>query len=368
MKSGESEDVMFVIVRFIFRKEFLDKHMMIYYFIKQHWAKLFCFAVLFCFSAQGQATEGTLNFYVTPELPTSQVSEGAGYFDLLLKPGQQERLSLKLQNASEQSIELAITPHTAYTNVHGVVEYGKDAEQPNTTMIHSIDEMIAPMPSIQLKGNETKTVDLLLTMPKESFEGFLAGGLRIVEVNEGSTDESQAEGLAIKNEFAYVVGVLVSNSRNAVPPQLELVDVFADQLNYRNVFSATIQNPMPTFVNRLAVEATIQKENEILYHAQEQKMQMAPNSHFNFPISLAGDRFQPGEYLLTMKAQSGEDSWEWEQTVTIQADEARALNQRDVTITSTMHGWLVALLVIGVLIVLLFILLIWRKKHREVKT
>ncbi|MDO7880526.1 MAG: DUF3324 domain-containing protein, partial [Enterococcus mundtii] len=154
----------------------------------------------------------------------------------------------------------------------------------------------------------------------------------------------------------------------AVQPDLELLDVFADQLNYRNVISANLQNFTPTFVNRLAVEATIQKvgEEEILYQASQEQMQMAPNSNFNFPISLEGDRFRSGEYLLKLKATSGEEEWEWERTFTIDADEARALNQQDVTIDTGIN-WLfigVALLVL-ILFAFIIYLLVQKKRSTE---
>lgn len=66
-----------------------------------------------------------MNFYVTPEFPDSQVGGSGGYFDLNLSPGISEKLTLELQNAIDEPIVVAITTHTAYTNVNGVVEYGK---------------------------------------------------------------------------------------------------------------------------------------------------------------------------------------------------------------------------------------------------
>ncbi|MDB1690140.1 DUF3324 domain-containing protein, partial [Enterococcus casseliflavus] len=182
----------------------------------------------------------------------------------------------------------------------------------------------------------------------------LAGGLRITEVKEEQEETtSNEEGVAIKNEFAYVIGVIVSNSRDSVQPNLDLLDVFADQLNYRNVISATIQNFTPTFVNRMAVEATIQRvgEDEVLYEASEEMMQMAPNSNFDFPISLEGDRFQSGDYVLNLKATSGEEEWVWQQTFTIETDEARSLNRADVTIDSSLNWWMICTFSLFVLLV-----------------
>lgn len=330
------------------------------------WLGLLFTLMLGLFPVVGQAEEGTLNFYVTPEFPNSQVAGSSSYFDLNLSAGETEHLALKLQNASSEPIQVQVTPHTAYTNVHGVVEYGKDAEEADPSLPHSLDELIDPSGIIKLAGNETKTISVPLHMPKESFEGFLAGGLRVSEVKEQEDEGApQGEGVAIKNEFTYVIGVVVSNSRNSVQPELELLDVFADQLNYRNVISANLQNFTPAFVNQLAVEATVQRagEDDILYKASEEMMQMAPNSNFNFPISLEGDRFQAGEYVLKLKATSGEEEWTWERNFTIETEEARSFNRADVTIDTTINWWMIgAICLLLLLVVILLSLFIKQKK------
>ncbi len=313
-----------------------------------------------------EAEEGTLNFYVTPEFSDNQKAGNDRYFQLTLPPDATEKLTLKLQNANAEAKKVKITPHTAYTNVMGVVEYGQDAEKADPTLKHSLDELIEQPEIIELGGNETKTVTLDLKMPKEAFEGFLAGGLRIEEIKENTTEEtSDEEGVAIQNEFAYIIGVVVSNNQDAVQPDLDLLDVFADQLNYRNVISANLQNFTPTFVNRLEVEATVQKvgEEEILYQASQEQMQMAPNSNFNFPISLEGDRFRSGEYLLKMTARSGEEEWQWERKFTIDTDEARALNRSDVTIDTGINWWMI-LAILLLLFLVSYILFIFYKKKK----
>lgn len=338
--------------------------------LRATWWLLPLFALLLVFFPAVVQAEETLPFYVTPEFPESQIEGSNSYFDLNLAASETETLALKLQNASSETIQVQVTPHTAYTNVHGVVEYGKDAQEPDSSLSYSLDELIRPSELIELAGNETKTITVSLHMPDESFEGFLAGGLRITEVKEKQEETtSSEEGVAIKNEFAYVVGVIVSNTRDSVQPDLELLDVFADQLNYRNVISATIQNFTPTFVNRMAVEATVQRagESDILYEASEERMQMAPNSNFNFPISLEGDRFQSGEYVLKLKATSGEEEWEWERNFTIEADEARSLNRADVTIDSSLNWWMIGSIILLILLLSVILYLLIQKKKVNTK-
>jgi len=313
-----------------------------------------------------QAEEAGLNTYVTPLFPESQVDESKGYYELLLSPGQKETLRLEVGNSSSEPINVQVTPHTAYTNTLGNVEYGKDAEEVDPTLPYSLDELMTPSEVITVAGNETKVIEIPLQMSKDAFEGYLAGGLRITEVKEEEDrDAPEGEGVAIKNEFAHVVGVVVSNTRDSVQPELELLDVFADQLNYRNVISATLQNFTPTFVNQLAVEATVKRagEDDVLYKAEKEMMQMAPNSNFNFPISLEGDRFRSGNYVLELTATSGENEWSWTREFTIEADEARKLNREDVMIDSGVNWWMIGAIILLILMLGLVLYLMWQKKR-----
>ena len=312
-----------------------------------------------------QAEETTLNIYATPIFPDSQVDENKGYYDLNLAPDQKETLRLEIGNTSAEPIRIQVTPHTAYTNVLGNVEYGKNAQEADPTLVHSLADLMEPSEVIELAGNETKTVEIPLQMPEEAFEGFLAGGLRIAEQKEETEEADEGEGVAIKNEFAYVVGVIVSNMRDSVKPELELLDVFADQLNYSNVISANLQNFTPTFVNQLAVEATVKRagENDVLYEAKKEMMQMAPNSNFNFPISLEGDRFRSGNYVLELTATSGENEWSWTREFTIEADEARKLNREDVMIDSGVNWWMIGAIILLILMLGLVFYLMWQKKR-----
>jgi len=284
--------------------------------IRMKWIKTVTCAVIllsFFFSPRLSyaQTESELNFYVTPILPESQLEGGAlGYFDLNLGAGERDELALEIENGSDQAIEIEISAHTAFTNVNGVVEYGRDAESPDPTLPASIDELVEVPETISLDPLEKRIISLPIAMPEEEFKGVLAGGIRINEViSKEEQTQSAEEGLGIRNAFSYVIGVVVSNNRSAMDPGLELLDVFADQVNYRNVF-------------------------------------------------------RNGEYVLNLTARSGEEEWSWEQTFSVEAEDARRLNELDVNVDTSLNWWMIATAGLISLFLLLVIILIVHKKKK----
>ncbi|WP_301359011.1 LPXTG cell wall anchor domain-containing protein, partial [Enterococcus spodopteracolus] len=54
-----------------------------------------------------------------------------------------------------------------------------------------------------------------------------------------------------------------------------------------------------------------------------------------------------------------------ERKFTIEADEARALNQKDVTIDSSINWWIVAVISLIILLLLIIVWLLLKKKKNE---
>ncbi|MCW6016621.1 hypothetical protein K1Y38_28190, partial [Serratia marcescens] len=54
---------------------------------------------------------------------------------------------------------------------------------------------------------------------------------------------------------------------------------------------------------------------------------------------------------------------QWERKFTIEADEARALNQQDVTIDTSLNWWLVAVISLIILLLLIIIWLLIKKRR-----
>jgi hypothetical protein len=262
---------------------------------------------------------------------------------------------------SDEEINLSISVHTAFTNVSGVVEYGSDADVPDDTLPFFLADYIQGDGKITLSEGETKQVDLLLTLPEDKpFEGVLAAGIRVEEIKD--SEHLSEESMAIENTLSYVMGLVVSNKREQLSPELDLLAIYADQLNFRNVFSAQIQNQSGTFVNQLEVIASIYNEDQTkrLYSTEASGMQMAPHSNFAFPIPLNGESFAPGTYVLHLQASSGELEWEWTKSFVVDDQTSKTFNRQDITIPSQTNYWL--LVSIFLVILLLLVILIRKRK------
>ena len=83
---------------------------------------------------------------------------------------------------------------------------------------------------------------------------------------------------------------------------MKLLAVEPDQVNARNVINVTFQNPTAAYLNSFCLinDVTKKGQNDSRYSSDTSGMQMAPNSHFSYPISLEGQKLEAGTYLLNL--------------------------------------------------------------------
>jgi hypothetical protein len=94
---------------------------------------------------------------------------------------------------------------------------------------------------------------------------------------------------------------------------------------------------------------------------------MAPNSNFNYPIPLNGEKLKGGNYTLTLTSASMGEEWTWTKDFTIEGEKAVALNKADVSIKQTDYTWLYVAIGIGLLllVIILWILILKKKKRKK---
>lgn len=315
--------------------------------------------------AMKTAEASELNFSVVTELPENQLDSKKTYFDLLMTSDQTQTVHIHLANETDKEVIVEPVIHSATTNSSGVVEYGESVSEKDQSLVHDMTELIDVVSNIKIPAKGHVKLPVTIRMPKEKVTGKIVGGITLKEQATAEKKEPSAE-LAIENLYSYVVAIVLQDNQTKIEPELQLNQVVATQKNYRNVIEATVQNSTPTFINKLAIETSITKkgEKELLYQENKNEMQVAPNTNFNYPISLKGEKMAAGDYTLRMTATSKDHRWEWSKDFTIKPEVARELNQQDVSIP-TDNNWLLYL-VVGLLLTLVIILLgLLRKKQAQ---
>lgn len=314
-----------------------------------------------------------LNFSVTPVIPNTQVDTNKSYFDLKLGAGQNQELEVKLVNSTDKSISVETTINRATTNLNGVVEYGETNTEKDSSMMNNIEDYVQiSEDEVVLTPNEEKVIKLNVIAPTKEFGGIIAGGITFKEKTTTAETEVESDSLAIKNEYAYVVGIVLHGSMDVGKPELVLNNVEASQVNSRNVINANLQNKTATYLNKMEIVAKVTKKGykDILYSVEKKDMQMAPNSNFYFPISLEGKRLEAGTYTLEMIVTAVNDKWEFNKDFSINKETADKYNEVDVSIENDDNYMYmgISISIIFVIGLICYLIYLYRKKENKYKT
>lgn len=199
-------------------------------------------------------------------------------------------------------------------------------------------------------------------MPNKDLEGFLLGGILIRKEFE---EENSQEGVQISNEYAYVIGLQVTEDEQVVSPHLNLKEIYPELVNYRMAIVAELQNDQPVIIGDVDIEAEVYKENkpdEVFKTASIDSGQLAPNSTMEFVIDWENQYLEPGDYRLKMTATDGNQKWTWDEPFTI-TDEQGKISEDAVELEE--NTWLTPQLFIGVVVVLLIIIVVLLYTNRN---
>lgn len=344
--------------------------------------------VLFCNLSATSVLANEFNFSVEPVQPETQVDKEQTYFDIKVTPGKEQELVIHMRNDTEKEVKINPSIAPATTNMNGVVEYSPNDIAIDQTLTHNLEEIVTTEKEIVIPKRSTYDLKLTVTPPNESFAGVIAGGITLKEEVE-ELEEEEENGLAINNEYSYVVGIVLhSDSSEKIAPVLNVKKVYPSQVNARNVIITDFQNPQPDYLNTVTILSEITRvgSQTPIIEQEKQHMQMAPNTTFSYPVSQEGKKLQAGKHqahIIVYANQSkdgqhehGKDEeghpiryqnkWEFTEEFVISKEKAREFNKKDVTIKQDYTMWYI----IGGLILIIVALLIWMyrtKKNEHVK-
>nr|WP_242700704.1 DUF916 and DUF3324 domain-containing protein [Enterococcus sp. DIV0212c] len=320
------------------------------------------------FSIHIEANAADMNFSVEANIPENQVDKSQTYFDLRMKPEQKQDISITIKNSSDQPATFSVVPHIAVTNQNGVIDYGKELTK-DPSLKHGITDIISGDTKYTLKAKETKKAVFHLKMPKDSYDGIILGGFQIKK-EEKKSEKEEKQAVQIKNQYAYVIGIKLTETEKNVEPELLLNKVKPGLQNYRTVVTANLQNTQPVIVSGLSVNAKVtQKSGDTVLHKTEKKeMSMAPNSNFDFPISWDNQELKAGKYHLSLVAEDKNgNKWELEKDFEIKGKDSKVLNKEAVEVKKNYTLWIVEAIISFVIIVLLLWFIIKKRKEKVEK-
>lgn len=135
------------------------------------------------------------------------------------------------------------------------------------------------------------------------------------------------------------------------------------QNSYATIF-AHLQNPTSTIISQVHTEATITKKgsSKVLYTANKDHMSIAPNTNFDFPISVNKKKIDPGTYMLTVDAttENNQKKWHLAKTFTIKPENAKKINDEAITEEKAEVSYLPMIIGIGGLLLGIIVFLSYK--------
>ncbi|WP_207695786.1 hypothetical protein DOK67_0001501 [Enterococcus sp. DIV0212c] len=339
---------------------------------------LFCLITVLCFlspvNAYAEGEESNLS--VKAELPDNQLTKDAGYYDLEVKPGQTQELTLKVYNMGDKETTAKIEINPAYTGASGSFVYALDASKRDESMKLPLSDIAKTDEFISIPAKSEADVKINLTIPTEPFEGIVYGGIRVTDAEgekEGSSKaEKEDSGFSIANKYAYTIAMRVRENEELPKSDLKVKKIVASQVVGRNAVKVNLQNPTPTIIDKVTYDAKIMKKgsSDVLHEHKVSNYRVAPNTNFDYAISWDNKPFEAGSYQLEMTAKSEVtgQTWNFKQNFTISAKEAKELNEKAVDLEKDYMKYIIyGAIGAAILLLLIIILLVTLSKKRKKK-
>lgn len=302
-------------------------------------------------------------FTVTPSLPANQIGGNSGYFNLLVKPGTKQALTVTLVNTTDAPKQLAVSVTDAYTQENGKVAYDPHSVAKDGAVVR-LSQISSPSVNVNLIAHQGRTVTLYATIPASGWAGQVLGGIYVRDLTDSSKQSSGQ--LAVQNAFSMVVGVQLQTSAELVAPVLKMPTVTVGRTNQKPALLAHLQNASPRLFGGMTVTTKVTKQGAkgTLLTRTAKDQQMAPNSSYDFAVP-SDTALTPGRYAVDVTAVAGAYRWHFKRTVTINETAAAKANQvPGAPVDKT--GWVWWLMAGIVLAVgLLILIIIRRRRHNE---
>ncbi|OJG96726.1 hypothetical protein RV18_GL001932 [Enterococcus termitis] len=314
-----------------------------------------------------ESQPASMAFYYEVLQPENQRND-VGYFDLLMKPNQKQTVKINLVNTGEESIAIDVRLNGAKSSSNGVIDYGPNELPKDESVDIDFTDIVKSVDTIEVPAKSSKELSINIDMPEQSFDGVIAGGIQL-QAREDDTTVTQG---AIRNRFAYIIGMLLTETDKKIEPNIVFRNVYAGQSNFRNTIFVTLSNVEKMFLEDVSINVQIRQKGkkDVLFSEEKEKMRMAPNSLLQFPVSMTGERMVAGEYTADISVSQHQKQWSWSEDFVISKTEADTFNGEDVDLQEqNIFDWkfmlIIFLLIVISMLMLLILFRMWRNKKSK---
>ncbi len=305
-------------------------------------------------SCSAFAKTETIDFSAKALLPDNQKNQGKSYFDLRMKPGQNQTIEVRVSNHSLKSMKIKIECNTAFTGSNGLIDYSENTKRDESMFIDISDIVKLEKNHIVIPASSSVNVPLHIRMPDESYNGILLGGVRISQV-EDEQKLPDPKSIAIRNEYVYVIGLKLSQTNVVLKPELHLKYAKPILTNGHTAIAVNIQNAAAIDAQNIKLTVKIYKQGSDtpIRTVEKINISMAPNSNFDFPVEWQDQAIKPGKYRVDVMAESPDVHWEEEAYFEVSKEEASQVNEEAIVIVKTCPVWLKTIAIIALCMVAL---------------
>jgi hypothetical protein len=239
----------------------------------------------------------------------------SGVFYLDTQPGEEQEISVRVVNFTDEYQTIEANVHLATTRSDGTVNFWGTEEPADTTLPHNIEDLIEFEPIIQLAPLEEYIFWMTVRVPIMPYQGVLAGGIVFSLV-----DSPLLEDLLV---YEHLLTILVRQD-GFVEPQVVIDGITSEVIGGQSVFTAHLRNVAATFIAGMRITTQVRDhEGELVFTDVREDMQMAPNSSLMYEIGLDNLQMSTQTYQVTFLIESIEDDgvgvrYSWERVTYVQ--------------------------------------------------
>lgn len=334
---------------------------------------LVCFTVLGIglgtpINAQAAGNSAPASFTVAPELPADNAKR-VDYFDFKVTPGQKRDLVLSVTNNAKKTTTFDITPRIASTNTNGILDYGTN--NTNAKLPAQLKQIMTPArtKSVKVLGKHTVKVPFKFTAPAKRFTGVMLGGFTIAEHGANQQSKSKSKATGVVAHVQYVIGLEFYNkiSHTVTAPIVKFYQAHYGLAQARPTLSLGMANRTRGLVGQGKLTAKLtDSQQKVVKHFTREQMTFAPQSNFKLNLDLENKQLAAGTYTLsgTLTAKGGY-SWHFQKQLTVTNAQVANVKKNAANFgpQKTWKDYLMYAIVILAVLVLLYELYKWLKKH-----